>query len=61
VRDGEEASRELCGERQLGEMEIRVGGCWQARGREVSSAMGMALTPWLEMQLSWEKPERRTA
>jgi hypothetical protein len=37
------------------------GGCWQARGREVSSAMGMALTPWLELQLPWEKPERRTA
>jgi hypothetical protein len=37
-----------------------VGGdCWQARGREVSSAMGMAPTPWLEMKLSWENQRGR--
>jgi hypothetical protein len=31
----------------------------RARGREVSSAMGMAPTPWLEMKLSWENQRGR--
>lgn len=39
ARDGEETSREHCGEQQLGEMEVRVGGGLLASSsREVSSA-----------------------
>jgi hypothetical protein len=40
ARDGEETRRELRGEQQLGEMEVRVGDCWRAPSREVSSARG---------------------
>ena len=62
ARDEEETSRELRGEQQLGEMEVRVGGIageplagrWARPGE-------MAPTPWLEMQPPWEEPERRTA
>jgi hypothetical protein len=61
ARDGEETSRGLRGEQQLGEMEVRVGGLLASSQQGGELGQGMALTPWLELQLPWEKPERWTA